>query len=56
MSFEVDAFSIVVIALSVLAVLSLFWVIASGQGERKAEDDARDFFDRHGHWPDEDPR
>jgi nitrogen fixation-related uncharacterized protein len=55
-SFELDAFSIVVIALSVLAVLSLFWVIASGQGERKDEDDAREFFDRHGHWPDEEPR
>jgi hypothetical protein len=23
--------------------------------ERFAEDDARDFFDEHGHWPDETP-
>ncbi len=56
MTFDLDVFSIVVIALSVLAVLSLFWVIASGQGERNAEDEAREFFDRHGHWPDEEPR
>ncbi len=56
MSFDLDLFSVAVIAVSVLAVLSLFWVMASGQGEREAEDDARDFFDRHGHWPDEDPR
>ena len=23
---------------------------------RHAEDDARDFYDEHGHWPDEDPQ
>lgn len=29
--------------------------IATGRPERDEEDSARAFFDRHGHWPDEDP-
>lgn len=27
----------------------------SGDRDRDAEDEARAFFDRHGHWPDEEP-
>ena len=30
-------------------------VMLSGDGERHEEEDARAFFDRNGHWPDEDP-
>jgi hypothetical protein len=36
--------------------LNLFFRIGVlGDRERDAEDAARDFFDRHGHWPDEEP-
>ena len=30
-------------------------VIFTGNDDRADEDDARQFFDEHGHWPDEDP-
>ncbi len=32
----------------------LFRIGAEGDAERDAEERARDYFDRHGHWPDED--
>jgi hypothetical protein len=34
----------------------LYRVGVTGDRDRKTEDDARDFFDKHGHWPDEQPR
>ena len=33
----------------------LIWFAFQGTGDREAEDAARDFFDEHGHWPDEAP-
>jgi hypothetical protein len=33
----------------------LAWYAARGPGDREEEDAARDFYDRHGHWPDEEP-
>ena len=33
----------------------LFRIGVTGDVERREEEDARDFFDRHGHWPDEPP-
>jgi hypothetical protein len=41
-----------------LSVLLLNWLFRLGaQGDREREDEvaAREFFTRHGHWPDEDP-
>jgi hypothetical protein len=38
-----------------LAIYFLNWLFragASGEREREAEDAARDYFDRHGRWPD----
>lgn len=34
------------------------WIVLSEKRDdpRHEEDDARTFFDEHGHWPDEDPR
>jgi hypothetical protein len=31
----------------------LYRVGVSGDRERASEDEAREYFDRHGHWPDE---
>jgi hypothetical protein len=40
-----------------LAILLLNWLFrlgASGDADREAERDAREFFSRHGRWPDDD--
>jgi hypothetical protein len=44
---------IIGVAGSFAAIGALLWVAAKGHSERHAEDEARAFFDRHGHWPDE---
>ncbi len=36
-------------------IVFLLWAAKSGNGERDAEEAARDFFSEHGHWPDEAP-
>jgi hypothetical protein len=41
--------------LSVWLLNVLYRVGVTGDRERATEDEARDFFDRHGHWPDEPP-
>ena len=41
--------------LVVLLMNVLFRFGAVGDDERQAEDDAREYFTKHGHWPDEKP-
>lgn len=36
-------------------ILGLLWIASKGDQDRVDEEDARDFFDAHGHWPDEEP-
>ena len=36
-------------------IVALIWIAASGHGDREAEEAAREYFDEHGHWPDEAP-
>lgn len=38
---------------SVAGIALIVYLQAKGPGERTEEDDARAFFDEHGHWPDE---
>lgn len=41
-----------------LAVMLLNWLYrvgVSGERDRDREDEARDYLERHGHWPDETP-
>jgi hypothetical protein len=33
----------------------LAWFAGHGHADRDAEDAARDYFDAHGRWPDDDP-
>jgi hypothetical protein len=40
---------------AVLLLNLLFRYGAKGDSERKAEETAREYFDTHGHWPDEAP-
>jgi hypothetical protein len=51
-------------AVDIISILAAFavtgWFVRvvtarNRDAERYGEDDARDFFDEHGHWPDEDP-
>jgi hypothetical protein len=51
----VDVISIIALIISVLGVLWLIKIAASGDPEREAEAAARDYFSEHGHWPDEAP-
>lgn len=46
---------IVSAGLSIWLLNWLYRVGIAGEGERRTEDDARAFFVRHGHWPDEPP-
>ena len=53
---EAEAGAMVIGAgLSVWLLNLLYRVGVKGDRERASEDAARDFFDRHGHWPDEPP-
>ena len=40
--------------LAILLLNVLYRYGATGDEERTAEDDAREYFSKHGHWPDED--
>ena len=52
----VELFAMLVGAgLSVLLLNALFRYGSKGDEERQAEADARDYYSRHGHWPDETP-
>lgn len=33
----------------------IFYFLLAGREDRDEEERAREFFDRHGHWPGEDP-
>jgi hypothetical protein len=49
------AFDLITAALAIASIVWLGWMASRGFWERTAEDDARAFFDEHGHWPGEDP-
>lgn len=52
--FGTEGFSMAVGAgLSVLLLNWLFRLGVSGDRDRQEEEEARSYFDRHGHWPDE---
>ena len=40
---------------SVIVCVGVAYFMLTGRDDRKLEEEAREFFDRHGHWPDEDP-
>ena len=45
----------ITVGLALASIPALVLLIRTGHGERHEEDDARAFFDEHGHWPDEPP-
>jgi len=45
----------ITVGLALATVPAFVLFIRTGHDERHAEDEARAYFDQHGHWPDEDP-
>lgn len=51
--FGLGLWSIFILVLSVGSILAMFAYMATGHEVRYDEEAARDFYDRHGHWPDQ---
>ena len=47
---------LVIVAIIVWMVNWMFRMSIQSSRDREIEEEAREYFDRHGHWPDEDPR
>ena len=45
--------SIIAVLGSILLIVVILWALATGRKDRDHEEDARRYFDKHGHWPDE---
>jgi hypothetical protein len=50
-----EAYGIFICVAGVVGLIWILYVMRNGDKDRHQEDDARAFFDEHGHWPDEDP-
>lgn len=48
-----EAYGIFICVAGVVGLIWILYVMRNGDKDRHAEDDARTFFDEHGHWPDE---
>ena len=48
-------YDVISLVLAIGAIAWFIWIVAKPHSQRKTEDSARAFFDRHGHWPDEEP-
>ena len=47
--------SIIAVIASIAVCGGVGYFMLTGRHDREREEEAREFFDRHGHWPDEDP-
>ena len=47
--------SIIALLGAVVVVVGIAYFIATGRHDRERDEEARRFFDEHGHWPDEAP-
>jgi hypothetical protein len=45
--------SIIAVAGGVLMIVVIFYFLVTGKGDRERDEEARRFYDEHGHWPDE---
>jgi hypothetical protein len=48
-----NAYGIFICVAGVAGIIWILYVMRHGDKDRHEEDDARTFFDEHGHWPDE---
>ena len=47
--------SLIALVGSILVIAMIGYAIATGRDDRDKEEAAREYFDEHGHWPDESP-
>jgi hypothetical protein len=47
--------SIIAVVASFAITAGVVYALISGRGDRDREEEAREYFTRHGHWPDETP-
>jgi uncharacterized membrane protein (DUF373 family) len=47
--------SLIALAGAILVVGMIAYFIATGRDDREKDEEARRYFDEHGHWPDEAP-
>jgi hypothetical protein len=47
--------SIIAVVASIAMTAGVVYALISGRHDRDRDEEARDFFTRHGHWPDEPP-
>jgi hypothetical protein len=45
--------SVIGVAGGILLIVVILWSLATGRDDRDREEEARRYFDEHGHWPDE---
>jgi hypothetical protein len=48
-------FAIVAVVLGIGMCVGVIYLLITGDDDRVKEEEAREYFDRHGHWPDETP-
>jgi hypothetical protein len=48
-------YSAVAVVLSLAMCVVVVYFLVTGRHDRDREEEAREFFDAHGYWPDEDP-
>ncbi len=47
--------SLIAVIASIVIIVGVVYALISGRGDRDREEEAREYFSRHGHWPDETP-
>jgi hypothetical protein len=50
-----EIYSIVAVLLGLAMCVVVMYFLLTGRHDRDREEEAREYFDRHGHWPDEEP-
>jgi hypothetical protein len=48
-----EAYAVIACALSVAMCVAVVYFLITGRNDRQREEEAREYFDAHGHWPDE---
>ena len=48
-------YAVVAVILSLAMCVAVIYFLITDRGDREKEEAAREYFDAHGHWPDEEP-
>jgi hypothetical protein len=50
-----EAYAALAVVLTIAMCVVIVYFLVTDRGDREREEAAREFFDQHGHWPDEEP-